>query len=248
MRKMSFVALLALSLIILSAGSIAAQDKIPIEFGQYIEGELTNSAYEVKYTFEGKAGQVVAVEMLPKPGTYDLDPALILRDSDGDILGQNDDWDYPLSLVVAELPADEQYTILATRSGGSTGSSQGTYWIRAMLVEPVESGAKLEATIVSDYDKEVPNIFVLRPTETGDVKIGFSQEVGELFAAIELALWKNNSYGGDTVMSLDNTAKVSSATFTVGLEAGQIYVLTVRRAFGSYVFGSEESIVTITVN
>jgi hypothetical protein len=245
---MFFVVLLALALVVLGAGVIAAQDKTPIEFGQYVEGELTNSAYEVKYSFSGKAGQVVAVEMLPKPGTYDLDPALILRDSDGDILGQNDDWDYPLSLVVAELPADEEYTILATRSGGSTGSSEGAYWIRATLVEPVESGAKLEATIVSDFEKEVPNIFVLRPSETGDVKLGFSQEVGELFAAIDLALWENDSYGGATVMSMDDTAKVSNATFTVSLEAGQIYVLSVRRAFGSYVFDDAQSTVTITVN
>ncbi|MBL8165658.1 MAG: hypothetical protein JNJ61_26980 [Anaerolineae bacterium] len=248
MRKMSLVALLALALVVLSAGVIAAQDKIPLEFGQYVEGELTNSAYEVKYTFSGKAGQVVAVEMLPKPGTYDLDPAVILRDSDGDVLGQNDDWDYPLSLVVAELPADEEYTILATRNGGSTGSTEGAYWIRATLVEPVESGAKLEATIVSDFEKEVPNIFVLRPTETGDVKLGFSQEVSELFAAIDLALWENDSYGGATVMSMDDTAKVSNATFTVSLEAGQIYVLTVKRAFGSYVFDDMQSTVTITIN
>lgn len=248
MRKSVIIGLLVLVLAsALGISAVAAQDKTPIELGAWVEGELTNSAYEVKYSFEGKAGQIVLVEMLPKPGTYDLDPAVILRDSDGDILGQDDDFSYPVSVVVAELGADEEYVVLATRSGGSTGSTEGQYWIRVSVVEALTAGAKVEATITSDSEAETPNLFVIRPEESGEVKIGFSQEPGELYASVELSEWVSDSYP-TRVFSMDDTANVTNASITVNLEAGQIYVLNVSRSFGAYAFDPIELVVTVSIS
>jgi hypothetical protein len=213
-----------------------------------MEGELTNAAHEAKYSFTGKAGQIVMVEMIPKPGTYDLDPLVVLRDSDGDILGQSDDFSYPLSLVVVELPSDEEYVILASRSGGETGSSEGAYWVRVSEVQPVEKGATLEATISSNTEKNLPNAFVLHPAENTSYKIGFSQKLGELFGNLKIIQWDGSDYGGATVLSMDDTAKVSEATFTVDLEGGQFYVLMVQQAFSSFVFDDLEATITVTVN
>src|SRR5574337_1217495 len=119
MRKVFIVGFILLTLLsVLGISAVAAQDKTPIEFGQWVEGTLSDATYEAKYTFSGTKGQIILVEMIPKPGTYDLDPALVLRNSDGDIIGQNDDFSYPLSVVVAELASDDTFTVLATRSGG----------------------------------------------------------------------------------------------------------------------------------
>lgn len=249
MRKTLIMSMLLVVIMgVFGIGMAAAQDKIAIEPGQYVEGELTNSAYEVKYTFEGKAGQLVMVEMLPKPGTYDLDPAVILRDSDGDILGQNDDWAYPLSLVVVELSSDEEYTILATRNGGSTGSSEGAYWIRLTFVEALTSGSKVEATLTSDSEKETPNLYVVRPTESGPVTFTLSQEPGDLYAALELAKWEDDSYGGTTAFELSDSATLTKASFTVNLEADTIYVLNVSRSFSAYSFDPVEATVTVGID
>lgn len=249
MRKTVLFTLMAAALLMVMGMSVtAAQDKTPIEFGEYVEGEISNKDYEFKYTFEGEKGQLISVEMLPTPGTYDLDPYIILRDSDGDVIAENDDFGYPLSLVVAELPANETYTILATRSSGSTGSSEGGYWLRVNKVEPVTSGAKLEATITSDSEKETPNYYILRPEKSGPVTIGFSQDVNELFASVKVSTWNLDFGGEDTVAELGNTARVSQASLTVDLEADTFYVLRVERSFSSYSFDVEEATVQVTVD
>jgi hypothetical protein len=245
MRKVLW--LIVVAVLAFGVTAVAAQDKTPIEIGVWTEGELSNSAFEMKYSFSGTAGQLVVVEMLPKPGTYDLDPALVLRDSDGDVLGQSDDFSYPLSLVVAELPADEEYIILATRSGGSTGSSEGAYWVRVSEVELVEKGANLEATLTSKSEEAVPTVFVMRPPENSTYKIGLSQEIGELTAGLRVIQWDGSDYGGETVISIDETAKLSEATFTVHLDGGNFYVIIVREGFG-FVFDEIEKTVNVTVN
>ncbi|MBL8119152.1 MAG: hypothetical protein JNJ78_16575 [Anaerolineae bacterium] len=245
MRKIVLFTLILALLSIAGVNMIAAQDATALEFGQYVEGEITSNDYEFRYTFNGSAGDVVSVEMFPKPGTYDIDGYIFLRDPDGDVVAENDDYGYPLSLVVAELPADGEYTIVATRSGGSTGSSEGTYWLRVSQVEIVEPGSSVEATITSNYDEELPNLFYLKPEASGPVTITFAQEVSELFGSLEVSGW--DEYGKVTFANLDNTAKVSAATITLDLEAGEFYVLNVARSFSSYVFDEVESVVTITV-
>lgn len=68
MRKTVVFTLMAAALLMVMGISVAtAQDKTPIEFGKYVEGEITNKDYEFKYTFEGEKGQLVSVEMLPTP-------------------------------------------------------------------------------------------------------------------------------------------------------------------------------------
>lgn len=247
MRKLLLSALLIGALLVMGLGAVAAQDdRTPLELGEWVEGELTNNDYELKYTFEGKEGDIVLVEMQPKPGTYDLDPYIVLRDSDGDVLGQNDDFGYPLSVVVAELQADEQYVVLATRSGGSTGSSEGEFWLRVTVVDLVESGSELEATISSVSEEDIPAVFVMRPEERGEYTITFSQEVSELYAALRLSPWVDDSYES-SLLSLESTAGVSEASFTVELDGGQFYILRVSRAFGSFVFDEMENTVKIGV-
>jgi hypothetical protein len=239
--------MVALVLSALGISAVAAQDKTPLEFGDWIEGSLSNDTFEAKYSFSGKSGDIVLLEMIPKPGTYDLDPALVLRNSDGDIIGQNDDFAYPLSVVVAELPSDGDYTVLATRSGGKGGSSEGDYWLRGSNPEVLTSGSKVEATLTSDSEKETPNVFVIHPDADGPIKVGFSQEVSDLYASLDIGLWVDDSYP-TSIMSLSDTTKVSAATFSVELEKGNLYVMTVKRAFGSFVFDTKEATVTITVN
>ncbi|MBN8620589.1 MAG: hypothetical protein J0L63_16875, partial [Anaerolineae bacterium] len=71
------------------------------------------------------------------------------------------------------------------------------------------------------------------------------QEVGDLFGSLEVSGW--DEYGKVTFANLDNTAKVSTATITLDLEAGEFYVLNVARSFGSYVFDEVEAVITLTV-
>jgi hypothetical protein len=247
MRKV-LLSMLLMGLLVLGAQAVAAQDDVTaIQVGSdWVEGSLDNDEFELKFGFEGNEGDIVIVEMIPVPGTFDLDPMVTLRDGDGDILGTNDDFGYPISVVVAELPASESYVILASRAGGADGSSEGDFWIRVRTVDLVESGDTLEATITSVSEDEVPNMFVMRPEEDGEYTFTFSQEISELYASFRVSSWENDDWE-TLVASLDNTAAVSSASLTVELEEGTFYIVRVDRSFGSFVFDEMEATVTVSV-
>ncbi len=248
MRKVLIVSLIILVLLTaLGAGAAVAQDKIPLEMGQWVSGTISDTAYEVKYTISAKKDQLIMLEMVPKPGTYDLDPDVLIRNSDGDVLAQNDDFSYPLSIALLQIPADGTYTVLATRSGGKGGSSTGDYLIRASSVEPLKPGTKQDVTITSNYDKDIPNDFVIAPASDGPVKIGFSQKAGDLFASLQISEWIDDSYP-NTVLGMTDTAGVTAATFSVNLKSGTYYILTIGRSSDSYQTTDETATVTFTMN
>ncbi|NJR65442.1 MAG: trypsin-like serine protease [Leptolyngbyaceae cyanobacterium CRU_2_3] len=93
-----------------------------------VEGKLdqtsgvlpSDSSYFDAYTFDGKAGQTVVIEMT----SSDLDSYLIVLSSDGTDIAQDDDGGGGRnSKVEVALPADGTYTILANSRGtGEIGS------------------------------------------------------------------------------------------------------------------------------
>jgi hypothetical protein len=156
-------------------------------------------------------------------------------------------------LVVVQLPEDGDYTILATRSGGATGSSEGDYYLTVEKVEPLASGSTVEATLYSDYEKQVPSVFYLVPEEDGPVKLSYSQEISDLYGSLriqETPDWSNDPSDSyyTYVLDLGDTTRVSDATFSLDLQAGHIYVIAINVGFGSYSFDTEEATVTLTVS
>jgi hypothetical protein len=251
MRKV-LILLVAVFMLSLGLSTVAAQDATPIEYGQTVEGTVDNSTYEVEYTFTGSAGDLVAITMNRLDTDSQIDAALVLRKGSF-LVATNDDFSYPLSLIVVQLPDDGDYTILATRSGGATGSTEGDFYLKVELVEPLASGSTVEATLFSDYEKQVPSVFYLAPEEDGPVKISYSQEIGELYGSLriqETPDWANdpsNSYY-TYVLDLGDTNRVTDATFSLDLQAGHIYILSINVAFGSYSFNSEDATVTLSVS
>jgi hypothetical protein len=251
MRKV-LLFLVVLSALSLGVSAVAAQDATPIEYGQTVEGTISNQSYEFRYTFKGNEGDLIAITMDRGSEDSSLDATLILRDSNGDPLATNDDFRYPLSLIVYELPAQGEYTILATRSGGSTGSSDGDYFLKLELVDPLTSGSQLEATIYSDYTKQVSTIAYLVPEESGPVEITFSQELSDLYGSLRISEtpdWASDVTSSyyETVVELSDSARVTNATLTVDLQAGHVYVLSVDVAFSSFSFDVDEATVTVSI-
>jgi hypothetical protein len=224
-RKAFFIIVLLLATF--SFNAVRAQDTLKL--GEVVAGKLDNANYEVQYTFAGKQGDWVLVSMFPKPGTYDLSPTLILRDSTRSPMAQNDGFTASGALVMAKLPADGDYNILATRQGGSTGSSQGEFILRATVVTPLAAGDTVEATIYSKTEKNVPEQFLISPQKSGSIKIGFSQEVGDLFPLIELREWTPDN-SGEFLFDIDAPAKISEGALKVDMQEGKLYILTVRKS------------------
>lgn len=87
-----------------------------------IEGQLQDVFPVQDWRFEGHTGDVLTITMTTESGT--LDPALILRNPGGDLIGFNDDaadpeLDVNAQLTQIVLPADGTYTLEASRFEGS---------------------------------------------------------------------------------------------------------------------------------
>lgn len=243
-KQLWFVVLAAVCTAVMSVSAVAAQEKVALKLGEYIKGTISAKVYEVQYSFKGKKGDVVTLEIMPDPEKPDLDPTVELRNSDGQPLAMNDDFNYPLALAIGVLPEDGDYIAVAGRSGGETGDSTGDYNLRVSIAALVEPGSTIDAKVSSDFNAP-PQIYIMRPAKSGSAEITLSQEIGDYYAALRLLKWVPEGYP-DTLFTLDNTSKLSSATLKVDLEAENFYVLKLEQT--SYSFSDPvEFPVTVTV-
>ncbi|ERT03824.1 trypsin family protein, partial [Lyngbya aestuarii BL J] len=101
---------------------------------------IDNSFYDM-YSFEGKAGQQIAIEMR----SQDLDPYLILLNSDGSELAQDDDsGGQKDAKIMITLPEDGEYTFLANSyEAGESGDYRLKLRIETERVNPSERSNRL---------------------------------------------------------------------------------------------------------
>jgi hypothetical protein len=253
MRKAAFVALIMLVLLALGglATAFAQEDAIAIAYGDVVDGEITNDEFEVNYVFSGTEGDIVLIEMFPEPGTYDVDPKLQLKDDDGDILFENDDFLYPSSVIVTELRDDEEYTITATRYNGEDGTSEGNYILRLSLVEPIAVGDTVDTQIFAVSDSEesaMPQFIVLYSEDDTTVNVSMAVEEGEIFASLRMSTPDPDAYGGyNTLVDFNPNVPIYNLSFEIELQDEQIYILYANLAYSSFSFDADPVDVSITV-
>jgi len=227
MRKhLWLIPILAVGLSVMSMGTAAAQDKVKLKLGEYLKGTITAKVYEVGYSFSGKKGDVVTLEIVPDQQTGDLDPTVELRDSNGQSLAINDGFSFPLTLAIAELPADGDYIAVAGRSGGEAGDTTGDYMLRVSIAKLVAAGSTID-TKVSSSASAPPQIYVMHPDKATTLTVDFTQQPTiDYFTAIGILKYMDDAYSVP-VMNMDNTNKLTKATLTVDLEAGAFYVIKI---------------------
>lgn len=239
MRKQYwFVLGAAMLMSTLTFGAAAAQDKVALTLGETVEGEITEEVNEVMYSFSGTAGQIITIEALPitseeASDQLDLDPTITLQNADGEQIAYNDDFSYPIALLIAELPDDGDYVVVIGRSGGAEGSTVGQYSVTVKEPEFYGQGSTINADISTDF-LAAPQVFIIDPAVSGPVEFTFSQEIGEDYAGMRIVKFVDEYYP-ESVANLDSTGRVSKAVITVDLEAGNYYAVqltTVSFSFG----------------
>lgn len=101
---------------------------IQIERGTPLQGTITNDQSYVAYSFEGRAGEFITIDMLRTTGN--LDTLLLLIDSNGSIVDSNDDVAFGntnSTISNARLLTDGTYIIVASRYGKEIGGTEGTF-------------------------------------------------------------------------------------------------------------------------
>lgn len=106
-----------------------------IDFDEQFDGTITIEIYEYLYEFTASAGERVDIKMTARAGT--LDPLILLMDSDGTIIAENDDdlnnTGRDSFLQGFEIPEDGMYTIVATRFQQELGNTVGSFTVSLAL-------------------------------------------------------------------------------------------------------------------
>lgn len=250
MRKLlslSFAIAIVVGLVIVSVPSISAQDGSSIEFDTWVEGELTNDEFAHTFVFDGTAGEIVQIEMYPKPGTFGLSAEVALLDPAGGDLARDDGFiGFSGAYIVRRLAFDGEYTIQATRREGADGDSEGEYILRVKTVEPLVPGDEVEAPIAQDSEIDIPDVFVLFPEEDVSWTIALGYESEDLYPEVTLESWTGDTFEDETLFEIDGEGFVAAAVVTE-LQAETFYILYVRSSFYSG-FGDEEAIVSISIS
>lgn len=144
-----WITLIAVLLALTLAGPTLAQGgETPIAYGDAVEGEITGAQFEVAYRFSGAAGDVVHIRLIPDESGELYEPSLILLDAENSLLTSVEGW-YEAELLTA-LPADGDYILLASRTGGRTGESAGKYMLTLNQVANLAAAGPVEGEMTNE--------------------------------------------------------------------------------------------------
>ena len=150
-RQAVILVVVVLSVLFIAGQPTVAQDgdENTIVYGAAVIGELTDREFEVEYYFDGKADDIIIIEMSSTEDFSDMrSPAIILLDPDFEILGSQSG--YPKARLIIQLPADGQYTIIATRADGRAGDSVGEYRLALRQPATLQDGVLIEETVTNN--------------------------------------------------------------------------------------------------
>ena len=103
--------------------------------GDEVTGLIDDNYYEARYTFQGKQGDTINIQMEAISGN--LDAFIMVYDSEGKQIAFNDDDIYSAGndafIKDVILPSDGTYTIVATRYAGEHGFTNGEFNLRFTL-------------------------------------------------------------------------------------------------------------------
>lgn len=134
---------------------IRAQDETFIADGETVQSEITVRDYEVRYRFEGSAGDVIRVVLKPKgqnltwSGWYQ--PEILLLDSELNLIEALHSYDS--SVLVHELESTGEYIIVATGWGGQTKDNVGKLDLTLEKLPVLVDGQTLECEVSAGVSK-----------------------------------------------------------------------------------------------
>ncbi|MCZ7538779.1 MAG: hypothetical protein M5U29_02430 [Anaerolineae bacterium] len=167
------------------------QTGVEVQAGQPVSGTIGGDSYRHVYLFAGQEGELISIGMSRLSG--DLDPLLLLTDSDGAILTiSDDDGDRTDALIEFErLPATGRYFIIATRFGQEHGTTTGDF---SLLVERMGGGPAADSTlaygaqVLGRITTQAPLAFYFLRAQRGDViTISMQRTSGNLDPSLDLA-------------------------------------------------------------
>jgi hypothetical protein len=244
MKRLTCAFILTLGLLTFALPTYAQVDTAPtIAYGETAAGEITNINFDATYIFEGKAGDIVLIQMIASE-TADFDPYLYLTTLENTVVAQNDDY-YDLNArIIARLPNDGQFQIVATRLGERTGSGEGAFTLTLEKAQTAGAGIVMEGQAVADQSAPT-HVFV--PEVAGIYTITYTHVRGDYYPSLIISkLPDNSSYEEDVAQISGNFMRGGSITLEVERDA--IYILSLEDVYYTYSGGTAEAVYTIKVD
>ncbi len=131
---------LMLGLLLVLAVPVLAQDAsdtssvLPINYDDVVQETLTQKSFFDWWQLQAKKGDEIVIDMAAFDG---LEPLIGILDTGGTLVSRSNDG-APNDTISLEytIPADGQYTIVATRVGNADGTSTGSYSLRLRNANP----------------------------------------------------------------------------------------------------------------
>lgn len=168
--------MLILLLMVICAVPVAAQVEVDTEagilFGQIITGEISNTSPRDTYSFDGRRGEVVSIDLRTIDG--DLDPLLTIVDNSGQVIAWQDDSQQSRDVRIDSfrIPQTDRYFIIVGRFGYSLGTTSGEYELRIdRLGVSSASGSSLRYgdAVINTISSMQPQIFYSFRAQRGDI-------------------------------------------------------------------------------
>lgn len=200
-----------------------------LEYGQTVEGELTNDALFHEYTFVGAAGDTVTITQT----SSDFDSYLRLTDADGTTLMTDDDSAGSLNSRIGPytLPEAGAYTITAN---SLSSSSTGRYRLSLNLVDAIQLGfdETVEVSMLED------GVYLLFDAEAGQA-VNIEVDSGD---RIDTVMTLRGPNGYEVARSDDSRGTVDPAIYNQLLGESGTYTVVIA-PYSAFVSGE----VTVTL-
>ncbi len=135
-------------------GATTSGSGTELQYGDSVVSELNTGQFQQVYVFRANRGDIIQVTMQRISGN--VDPLLILADSQGSVLMVNDeDADSPGTLDAAirdfRITKTGNYMLIATRFGREAGESRGGFSLTLDRLPPESLGKVPQKAILIDY-------------------------------------------------------------------------------------------------
>lgn len=166
---------------------------IPIQYGETVEGTISELQTTISYVFEAQQGDRVSVTVITISG--DLDPLLALTTFDGTLLASDDDSGGELNAAILfSVPATGAYLLNVSRSTKNNANTLGDFLLT------LNNAAGLQLPTVTETPESTPEVI---STETPAIReVTPLESAAQRLRSIDPGVTVSGRLGGEATFNL----------------------------------------------
>lgn len=215
-----------------------------IAYGDTAAGEITNANFEAVFTFEGKADDVVVIQLVASD-TASFDPYLYLTTGDNELVAENDDYNNLNSRIVTILPEDGTYQIIAARLGERTGTGEGAFTLTLESSQTSAVGVAMEGTV--EQGEEAPSHIFAVETD-GLYTITYNVVRGDYYPSLRVDFLGSDADGYIQEIGRLGAEGLQGGSITLQMEADGVYIFSLEEMYYSDLPITTPTVYTIKVD